>query len=373
MRVALVHDYLNQYGGAEQVLTTLLEMFPNADVYTILYQPSKLPKKLIYQLKKRTIITTFLNSLYLPKLRHDLFSFFMPLAVEAWNFSDYDLIISSSASYAKGIITGDRSIHISYIHSPIRYLWGDSDTYVKNSHYSKFIQVIYHPFFSSLRKWDFLAAKRPDHLITNSKFTQRRILKYYRRKSKVIYPPCNINNLIEKVAPNYSSDFYVLISRLIQYKRIELAIQAFNLLKKPLKIIGDGPLYKYLKGIAKGTIQFLGYIPDYEKYRILSRAKGFIFPQEEDFGISLVEALALGVPAIVYKGGGALEIVKEGLNGIFFDAQSCQSLKKAILKFEKTKFDAKIVKKSVIQFEKNNFVTELKKFIAKVSQNYGSL
>lgn len=373
MRVALVHDYLNQYGGAEQVLSVFLDIFPEADLYTILYHPPKLPKELIYKVNKRVVITSFLNKLYLPKLRHDLFSFFMPLAVESWNFADYDLIISSSASYSKGVITNSRTIHISYIHSPTRYLWENPDKYVKNSHYSIFIKAIYRPFFSLLRQWDFLAAKRPDYLIANSKYTQKRIFNYYREKSTVIYPPCNIKHLLIKKAINSSSDFYVLISRLIQYKKVDLAIQTFNLLKKPLKIIGDGPLYKYLKGIAGNTIQFLGYIPDQEKYKILSKAKGLIFPQEEDFGISLVEALALGVPAIAYKNGGALEIIKDGLNGIFFDQQSSQSLKNAILKFEKTKFDAKIIKKTVHKFEKNNFIRQFKKFTTQAIKNYGHL
>ncbi len=370
MRVALIHDYLNQYGGAERVLSALLDMFPDAPLYTILYCPSRLPKEFVSKLKKRPVITTFLNNLYIPKLRHDLFSFFMPLAVESWNLNDFDLVISSSASYAKGVLTNYKSCHISYIHSPIRYLWDDPEGYVNSSRYSTIIQTIYRPFFSSLRKWDFIAAKRPDYLIANSKYTHKKILKYYRRKSEIIYPPCTIEQLIKQKKQNSSSNYYVIVSRLIQYKKTDLAIQTFNLLKKPLKIIGDGPLYKYLKSIAKKNIQFLGYIPENDKYKILSHAKGFIFPQEEDFGISLVEALATGTPAIAYKGGGALEIIKNGVNGIFFNAQSCKALKSAVLKFEKTKFDAKIIKKSVTKFKKDNFVNKFQKAINKFINKY---
>lgn len=367
MKIALVHDYLNQYGGAERVFEFFLKIFPKADIFSILYNPKKIPQNFQNEIKKRKTCFSFINNIPFAKNRHDLFSFFMPFAVENWRFHGYDLIISSSASYAKGLITPPQAFHISYMHSPTRYLWINPDEYVNSSKYSFFIKLIYRPFFKSLRKWDFLASKRPDLIIANSHFTQRKILKYYRENSSVIYPPCNIQKFLDiKRKPG---NYYIVVSRLIQYKKIDLVIKTFNKLKKPLKIIGDGPLYKTLKRLALSNIEFFGYTSETKKMQIMSRAKGFIFPQEEDFGMSLVEAISAGIPAIAYKSGGALEIIQDSINGLFFNEQKEQSLISAIKNFEKMTFDDIILKNSVKKFDEKIFLKSFKNLLREKGLN----
>lgn len=359
MRVALVHDYLNQYGGAERVLAAFCEMFPDAPIYTLVYDA----KLTGFAFEKKKIRTSFLQRIPFAASRHRYFPIFMPYAVEQFDLRDFDLVLSDSGSYAKGVITGPETLHISYCHTPHRYVWDNSQRLIEEFHYPRFVKMLSPLFMTYVRVWDAQASERPNSLIANSEFVRRRIQKYYGRDTAVIYPPVDFKKFfIAKDQPGAGrswADYFLMVGRMVPYKKFGLAVRAFNKLSLKLKIIGDGPERKNLEKQAHPNIEFLGlvsekYLPEY-----YARAKALIFPQEEDFGVVAVESMASGRPVIAYRAGGAIEIIKENEDGIFFDAQTVESLISAIQKFQDMKFDPSVIREHARRFDKERFKEEI--------------
>lgn len=360
MRIALVHDYLVQYGGAERVLEVFAEIFPDAPIYTLVYD-EKIFKS---RFGRKKIYTSFLQSLPLSKSHHRSFPVLMPMAIESFDFSSYDVVLSDSNSYAKGIISGPGTLHICYCHTPMRYAWDDYYSYTENFTFATLIRKAIPLAMNYIRLWDKISADRVDKFIANSNFVAKRINKYYRRSAKVIYPPVNVS-FFGQDKKIKKENYFLIVGRLIPYKRFDLVIGAFNILGFPLKIIGDGPEAQRLKKTAKPNIEFLGWRSDAEVRDYYALARAFLFPQEEDFGIVALESLASGTPVIAYRGGGALEIIKEGLNGIFFDAQGVDAIVGAVRKFEDSNFDGEEIKNSVKSFDKEIFKKKIKEFVEK--------
>jgi len=358
MRVALVHDYLNQYGGAERVLEALVELFPSAPIYTLIYD-SKITDRI---LPGRKIRASFLQKIPLIKSHHRFFPPLMPLAVEKFDLSNYDLVISDSAAFIKGIITKPETIHICYCHTPIRYAWDDSHKYIREFNMPLLAKIFVPLFMNYLRLWDREAAYRVDKFICNSNFVAQRIKKYYKQEATVIYPPVDTR---EFVPGREIGDYFLMVGRLLVYKRFDIAIEVFNRLELPLKIIGDGPEMKKLKRLANWNIEFLGELPSDKLKEYYQRCRALIFPQEEDFGIVALEAMACGRPVIAYRGGGALESVKEKKTGLFFNEQTVNSLVEAVKNFNFSKFNPQIIRDHALKFDKEIFKKKIKEFIEK--------
>ena len=365
LRVALVHDFLNQYGGAEKVLEALCEMFPTAPIYTLIYDKEKIGGRF----NNQEIHTSFLQKL--PKFfrkRLEYFLPFLPTAPESFNLREYDLIISSSGAWSKGIVARLDTIHIAYIHSPMRFVWDYNEKYLRDERKERFGFFI-RPILSYLRIWDKLAADRPDYLIANSKYTRSRIKKYYRRESEVIYPPVS---LCESVAGGSISankeKYFLIVSRLSAYKKIDKAIEAFNKLELPLVIVGRGKEEKNLKKIAGKTIKFLGYQKDEKLSEIYKNARAFIFPGVDDFGIAPAEAMTQGIPVITIKDGGIVEIIEEGKNGEVFESATPEVIADGVRRFiEKERYyDENYIRKSVEKFSKDRFKKEIVEYVEKI-------
>ena len=348
MKIALVHDYLVQNGGAEQVLSCFCELFPEAPIYTLLYDK----KAMRGRFSERTIIPSFLQKWPLAVSKHRLFPPFMPLAVEQFDFSQYDVVLSDSSSYAKGIITGPDTVHICYMHTPMRYAWDDCQRYAREFPFPRFIKKSIPFIMSPIRIWDRVSANRPDILVANSTFVAERIKKYYRRDAEIIHPPVSVENFF--IADSVG-DYFLMVGRLLAYKRFDVGIRAFNKLGLPLKIIGRGPELHRLKKIAGPTIEFLERVSDKELPEYYARCRAFVFPQEEDFGIVAIEALASGRPVLAYRGGDIPRHVREGETGIFFDAQTPEAVMRAVCTFQKTTFDPQKIRAASLPFDKNVF------------------
>jgi len=360
MRIALVHDYLNQYGGGERVLEAFSEIWPDAPIYTLIYDAEK--TKNVFEDKE--IYTSFLQKIPFVKKHHRSFLLLMPVAIEQFDLSDYDVVLSDSASYAKGVITNPNTLHLCYCHTPTRYLWDDCHKYVEEFQHLSFLKNIAPFFLSSLRLWDKAAADRVDKFIANSNFVASRINKYYLRDADTIYPPVKTDFFKpHNDTKNVDGDYFLITARLLSYKKVDLAIEAFNRLGLPLVVVGDGREKKSLLKIAKNNIKFVGIVSDEELKNYYCGCRAFIFPQEEDFGIAPVEAMACGRPIIAYQAGGALETVKDGETGIFFREQTIESLIEAVKNFERIRFDNVVIRQHALQFDKENFKEKIKDFV----------
>jgi glycosyltransferase involved in cell wall biosynthesis len=285
----------------------------------------------------------------------------MPMAIEEFDFSDFDIVLSDSSSFAKGIITRPETLHISYVHTPMRYAWDDCQKYTRDFGLPKIIEKAVPFMMNTVRVWDRVSSDRVDKYIANSNFVARRIKKYYNKNATIINPPVNTNNFFLDL--KNSGDYYLMVGRLIAYKKHDIAVEAFNKLGLPLKIIGRGPELKSLKKRAKNNIEFLGRVDDDELATYYARAKAFIFPQEEDFGIVAIEAMAAGRPIIAYRGGDIVEHVEDKKMGIFFDEQTPDALSKVIKEFEKYKFDSYYIKKQSEKFDREIFKRKIKDYI----------
>lgn len=365
MKIALVHDYLVQYGGAERVLECFCELFPYAHIYTLVYDEDAMHG--VFTDKK--IHTSYLQKFPFARKKHRLFPPLMPMGIEQFDFSQYDVVLSDSSSFAKGIITKPNTLHICYMHTPMRYAWDDCQKYTQDFYFPEFIKKIVPFAMNYIRIWDKVSSDRPDKLIANSQFVAKRIEKYYRKKSAVIHPPVSVNKFFTS---DEHEEYYLMVGRLIAYKRHDIAIEAFNRLKLPLKIIGRGPEMKRLKKLAGPTIEFLGRVDDDNLARYYSRCKGFVFPQEEDFGIVAIEALASGRPLIAYRGGDILEHMEERKMGIFFDSQTSESIIDAVKEFEKINFDHKYIRERVLRFDREIFKQKVKEFVEKAVEEHKS-
>lgn len=358
MKIALVHDYLVQNGGAEKVLEAFCEIFPYAPIYTLVYS-----EKLMHgSFKGKKIKTSFLQKFPLAAARHRIFPQFMPFAIEQFDFSDYDIVLSDSSSFAKGIITGPKTLHICYMHTPMRFAWDDCQKYNHDFYFPLYIKRLVPFAMNYIRLWDRASADRPDKLIANSHFIARRIKKYYKRDSVVINPPVNVNDF--KISPE-KKKYFLISGRLIAYKRFDITIEAFNRMGLPLKIIGRGPEFKRLKKMAGPNIEFLGRVSDEELRRHFSQCQALIFPQEEDFGITAIEAMAAGTPLIAYRGGDIPEHIEEGRTGIFFDEQTPEAIIAAIKKFDASQYDPERIRSTVLKFDKSEFKARIKDYIEK--------
>jgi len=359
MKIALVHDYLNQYGGAERVLESFIEIFPSAPIYTLIYNAEAMKGKFV----DKEIRTSFLQKIPFARSHHRIFPILMPLAIEKFDLSGYDIVLSDSASFGKGVITKPETIHICYCHTPPRFAWDDSQKYIKEFSMSKLAKIFIPFFMNYIRVWDKEAASRVDKFTCNSNFVAQRIKKYYRQDAKIIYPPVDTKFFIPSNRP--ADKYFLVAGRLLVYKRFDVAIEAFNKLEIPLKIIGTGPEMKKLKKMANWNIEFLGDVDDYELRKNYQGCQALIFPQEEDFGIVPLEAMACGRPVIVYRGGGALESVKKGETGMFFNEQTPESLIRAVKEFRPEKFNSQIIRAHALKFDKEIFKKKIKEFIEK--------
>jgi glycosyltransferase involved in cell wall biosynthesis len=356
MKVALVHDLLVQYGGAEKVLKVLEEIYPEAPIFTLVFNERKMGRFF----NDRKIKTSFLQNLPFGSSAYRWYLPLMPTATESYNLMDYDLVISSSSAFAKGAITSEQTLHLCYCHTPTRYLWTDTHQYIEGLSYPNLIKKIIPLTLNRLRVWDYLSAKRPDYFIANSENVRRRIKKFYGRESFVIQPPLEIENFkISKKVENY----FLTGGRLVPYKKFDLTVIAFNRLGIPLKVFGTGPEEQKLKKIAKANIEFLGFVSEKDLAKLYSQALAFIHPQVEDFGITAIEAMASGRPVIAYQVGGSLESVKEGETGLFFDEQSWEAIVDAILRFKPENFNPQAIREHAKNFDKENFKKRIKEFV----------
>lgn len=375
MKTAIIHDWLVVYNGAEKVLEEILKIYPDADLYsTVEY----LEEKDRHFIQNKKVNTTFIQKLPFSKSKYRAYLPLMPLAIEQLDLSKYDLIISSSYAVAKGVITGPDQLHISYVHSPIRYAWDLQHQYLKESGMDKGIKGYITRFLlHKIRNWDYRTANGVDFFMSNSDFIGRRIWKVYKRKSQTVYPPVDVSSF--SFHPE-KENFYLTASRMVPYKKIDTIVEAFSLMPdKKLIVIGDGPDFKKIKAKAGPNVSMMGY----QSFEVLKdhmqRAKGFIFAAEEDFGITPLEAQACGTPVIAYGKGGSLETVKgykesEKPTGYFFYEQTAQSIKKAIEEFEQIAFNPSNCREHALKFSLDRFRDDFKQFIDdKLAKKYNQI
>lgn len=374
-RIAIIHDQLQEFGGAERVLVVLKKIFPQAEVFTSFYNPKTLGSH-ASKFKNWKIITSWADKIPLFKKIYSPLRFITPWLWESFDFSSYDLVISSSGSYmSKGIITRPETVHISYVHHPPRYLYY-YETSVEWQKYLPF-RVYAHLINHFLRQWDYLSSARVDYFIVNSKETQRRVKKFYRRDAEVIYPPVNIPKKLLFSAnfnqfQSISTGYYLTVSRLAKAKHIDILIKTANKIGFNLKIVGIGRDEKYLKSIAGPTVEFLGQVVDESLSPLYLQAKAFLFASvDEEFGIAPVEAMGYGLPVIAYKSGGVLEYLVDGKNGFLFNQLDENSLIEKIKIFEDLSEEKVIKMKKSARMMAENFSEEkfkknFLKFIAKI-------
>ncbi|MBU2523674.1 glycosyltransferase [Patescibacteria group bacterium] len=358
MKIAIVADWLTNFAGAEQVVLSIHKMFPEAPIYTSVFNEKKMP-----QFKDAEIKTTFLQKIPYLNKRHQLLLKWMPLAFETLDLSEYDVVISSSHACSKGVITKPQTLHVSYCHTPMRSAWDNYHEYIKKYNINPIIKKLIPRLMTNIRIWDRLAADRVDYFIANSNYIKNRIKKYYRRDSAVIYPPVDTDKPARNTPPNSEKDYYLAVGRIVPNKNMDLLVEAFNKSKKNLHIIGSGVDLKRLSKKANKNIKFLGYINDNNLEQEYTGCRAFIMPQIEDFGIAPVEAMAYGKPVIAFAAGGSLETVIEHRTGIFFKEQTIKSLLEAIKRFEKMTFSPELIRRHASKFSENRFQAEIKKFI----------
>lgn len=366
MKIAIIHDWLVTYAGAEKVLEEILKIYPDADLFSLIDFVEEGQRSFIMN---KSVTTSFIQKLPFAKKKYRTYLPFMPLAIEQLDVSKYDLVISSSHAVAKGVITGPDQLHISYVHSPIRYAWDLQHQYLRESGLDKGIKgALARYILYKIRNWDYRTANGVDSFVSNSDFIARRIHKVYRRKATTIYPPVDVS------AFNYQGekeDFYLTASRMVPYKKIDVIVQAFNKMPdKKLVVIGNGPDFNKIKSIAGSNVKILGYQPFEVLKDHMQRAKGFVFAAEEDFGITPVEAQACGTPVIAFGKGGSLETVrgldqKHSPTGIFFYEQTAESIMNAINQFEQSgKFISSLdCREHAIKFSPERFRNEFKDFV----------
>ncbi|PIR68412.1 glycosyltransferase family 4 protein [Candidatus Nomurabacteria bacterium CG10_big_fil_rev_8_21_14_0_10_35_16] len=359
MKVALMHDYLNQYGGAERVLETLCEIFPDAPIYTLFYDKEKTLGKFEGRIKK----VSFLNNPIVSN-NHRLFIPFMPIAASFLNVEgDYDIILSSSAGYGKGFRYGNKP-HIAYCHTPLRYAWESKNYFI----WGPFLKSISEPIFKYLRTWDYRAAQKPNIFLANSNYIANKIKNYYKREAEVLYPPVDfktfyIDNKVEK------RNHFLAVGRMIHYKKFDLIIRAFNKMKLPLIVVGEGPELNRLKKIANpANIKFFPFVKTSCLRDLYNEAEAVIFPQVEDFGLVAAEAQACGTPVIALNDGGAREIIEDGKTGVLFKHQTENDLIIAVKKFLLYSFDRKYISESARKFSKTRFKNKIIKVVQAIKQ-----
>ncbi|MBD3310946.1 MAG: glycosyltransferase [Candidatus Magasanikbacteria bacterium] len=362
MNIALVHDYLSQDGGAERVLRAFHEIWPEAPIFVLFYDQNK-----IEGFDKAEIKQSFLSKLPLHKTKYRWYLPWMPLATEKHNLNNYDVVLSSTSAFAKGVITKPNTMHVSYCHTPTRYLWTDTHDYIEDLKMNPFIKALLPKLIHKLRLWDKMSVDRVDHFIANSDTVKSRIRKYYRRDSDIIYPPVDSSSFY--ISPHIG-DYFVSGGRLVAYKRFDLLVRVFNRLKYKLKIFGIGPELEALKKISKPNIEFLGRVSEEEKAGLLSRAKAFVHPQVEDFGITPIESMASGRPVIAYPVGGASETVIPHKTGMFFAKQNWESLLDTIIKFDHKNWNPYTIREHALRYSGDAFKTQVESYVRDRYDNF---
>jgi glycosyltransferase involved in cell wall biosynthesis len=372
-RVAVIHDWLYTFGGAERVLEQILAVFPNADVFSLF---DVLPEDQRGFLGGRKVKTSFIQKLVRPNSNHRMLLPLMPIAVEQFDLSDYDLVISSSYAVAKGVITGPRQFHVSYVHSPMRYAWDLQHEYLRNSKLTKGVKAwMAKLLLHKMRLWDMRTSNSVDAYISNSNFVSQRIWKLYRRPAKVISPPVNLDRFR---LGDRKGDFYFTASRLVQYKRIDIIAEAFSKMPdRRLIIAGEGPEMNKIKALAGPNVEIVGHVDASRMTELMQQAKAFVFAAEEDFGIVPLEAQACGTPVIAYGRGGALETVRGLVNspnptGMFFNRQTADSIVEAVGLFEQMahRITPQACRANALRFSEERFRNDLLTFVTEEYDRY---
>ena len=366
MKTAIIHEWLVTQAGAESVLQSIYALYPG-DIFTLFHDPAGL---LGTPWEHVNVRTSLLQRLPFGAKHHRAFLPLFPMAIEQFDLRGYQCVISSSYAVAKGALNAADQLHICYCHSPMRYVWDLTFEYLEASGLtgglkSFFVRAIFH----YIRMWDVISALRVNEFVANSHYIARRIQKCYNRSATVIYPPVDVERFS---LCDTRENYFMTISRLVPYKRIDLLIHAFNQLKLPLLIVGDGPALKEYKKIAQKNITFMGHLPAPEMDQHLRKARAFMFAAEEDFGIVNVEAQASGIPVIAYGRGGVLETVLDGTTGLFFNRQDVQSVVDAVQRFLKIEhtFDPQIIRHNAEQFPRSRFEREFKSFVAEAWEKF---
>jgi glycosyltransferase involved in cell wall biosynthesis len=359
MKVAIIQEWLTTMGGSEKVVQAIVELFPNADLFTLVADP-KLVQELGFENKK--ITTSIIQRLPWGMKKYKTYLPLFPFAIEQFDLSEYDLIISSNHAVSKGVLTTSEQLHVTYCHSPIRYAWDLHHQYLREEGLGFNIKgILARYFLHRIRIWDFISAARPDYFVSNSNFIGKRILKVYQKTSTTIYPPIEIDRF---TLETNKEDYYVTSSRMVPYKKIDLIVEAFSKMPgRRLVVIGDGPDFKKIKAKAGANIEFTGYLKFNELIYKLQKARAFVFAAVEDFGMLPVEAQACGTPVIALGKGGSLETVLHGKTGILFPNQTVGSLMDAVDQFETYSFDPLIIRKHAESFGKVEFKDKFYNFI----------
>lgn len=362
MEIALAHDYLTRLGGAERVLAALAKIYPSAPIFTLLYDESRTGASFPASRVRPSRLQK------LPKILRRNPKYLLPLlpsVVEEWDFSKFDLVISSSGAFSHGILTPPKTHHLCYVHSPMRFAWDWTHEYLKEQRVGPIRKMAVSYMLKKIRMWDQAASDRADTLIANSRTTERRIKKYFRRDSTVIYPPVDISRF--KISKSHK-DFFLIVSQLTPYKRIDLAIQLFNKIRRRLVVIGDGPQKAYLEAVSGDTISLLGWKDDETVKEYLQNCRALILPGEEDFGITPVEALACGKPVLAFGFGGAKETILPGITGEFFYEPTSASLENGLASIMKQNYSPSACRKQAEKFSEELFAQQFKKLVRKIQK-----
>ena len=347
MRVAIVHDFLAQMGGAEKVVEVFHEMFPEAPVYTSVYDADAMPDAY----RAWDIRTSFLQRMPYKRFTHRAAFLLYPLAFESFDLNEYDLVLSSSSAFAKGVITQPHTAHICYTHAPMRYGWTPR-AYMRNERASRLTRLLLAPGLHYLRLWDYAATARVDRFVANSSAVAKRISKFYRQDSDVVFPPVDTARF---TIADSVGDYYLIAARFVPYKRLDLAVEAFTMLDRPLKVVGDGRQRRALQAIAGKNIEFLGTVDNAAMPDLMAHARAYILPGEEDFGIAPVEANSCGRPVIAFAAGGAMDSQIDGKTGVLFSDQSVGGLCKAVLRMDSISFDPIAIRRHSQRFNTESF------------------
>jgi len=347
-KVVLVHDWLTGQRGGEKVLEVFAEIFPRAPIYTLFHFRGTQAEAV----ETRDIHTSFLQRMPLSKKKYRSYLPLYPLAVELFDMQEYDFIVSSSHCVAKGVVPRPDALHICYVHSPVRYAWNQYHAYFSPGRLGLFSRFLIPPVIHRLRVWDVVSSSRVDRFVANSRTVARRIHRYYRREAEVIHPPVDTRFFRPG---GEKGEYFLIVSALVPYKRIDLALEAFSRLRLPLRIVGTGPEYRRLKRLAGADVEFLGFLPPEDLLRLYQGARALVMPGEEDFGINALESQACGVPVIAYGRGGATETVREGETGILFPELTAESLREAVEAFSASSFDAEVVRANALRFSRERF------------------
>jgi glycosyltransferase involved in cell wall biosynthesis len=352
-RVALVHDFLLDLRGAERVFLVLAELFPEADIFTAVYDPAGTEGRF----EHRRVQASFLQ-----KLKPNATSFrrllpFYPYAMEALDLSGYDLVLSSSSAWAHGVLPSPDAVHVCYCHNPFRYAWNAREATLRTQ--PAVLRPALRVVLQRWRQWDWIAAQRVDRYIANSETTRRRVARYFTREADVVYPPVEV----DRFAPGVVGDHYAVLSELMPHKRIELAVRAFNELGRPLVVIGDGPDARRLQRMAGPTVRFAGRVSDAEVARLLATARALVVTATEEFGIAAVEAQAAGRPVVALREGGVTESVQEGRTGVFYDEATPEALAAAVLAFDPLSVDPADCVANAHRFSAGAFAQEIRAIV----------